>query len=64
MFFISGTNGWMNEELTLRWINKIVGKFAFSKRLPEWDSYEAHMTEGVKIRLKEINTKSIIVLKA
>ena len=24
----SSTNGWMNEELTLRWINEIVGTFA------------------------------------
>ena len=61
MFFVSSTNSWMNEELTLRWINEIVRKFAFSKRLQEWDSYEAHMTEGVKIRLKEINTESVIV---
>ena len=57
----SSTNGWMNEELTLRWINEIVGTFAFNKRLLAWDSYEAHMTEDVKLRLKEINTESVIV---
>ena len=57
----SSTNGWMNEELTLRWINEIAGTFAFNKRLLAWDSYEAHMTEDVKLRLKEINTESVIV---
>ena len=57
----SSANGWMNEELTLRWINEIVGTFAFNKRLLAWDSYEAHMTEDVKFRLKEINTDSVIV---
>lgn len=57
----SNTNGWMNEELTLRWINEIVGTFAFSKRLLAWDSYEAHMTKDVKLRLKDINTESVIV---
>ena len=57
----SSTNGWMNEELTLRWINEIVGTFAFNKRLLAWDSYEAHMTEDVKLRLKGINTESVIV---
>ena len=51
----------MNEELTLRWINEIVGTFAFNKRLLAWDSYEAHMTEDVKLCLKEINTESVIV---
>ena len=57
----SSTNGWMNEELTLRWINEIVGTFEFNKRVLAWDSQEAHMTEDVKLRLKEINTKSVIV---
>ena len=47
----SSTNGWMNEELTLRWINEIVGTFALNKRLLAWDSYKAHMTEDVKHRL-------------
>ena len=51
----------MNEELTLQWINEIVRMFAFNKRLLAWDSYEANMTEDVKLCLKEINTKSVIV---
>ena len=59
----SSTNGWMNEVLTLRWINEIVGTFAFNEKLLAWDSYEAHMTEDVKLRLKEINTESVIVLE-
>ena len=50
----------MNEKLTPRWINETVGKFAYSKLLA-WDSYEAHMTEDVKIHLKQINTESVIV---
>ena len=58
----SSTNGWMNEELTLRWINETVGTSAFNKRLLAWDSYEAHMTEDVKLCLKDINTESVIVL--
>ena len=51
----------MNEELTLRWINEIVGKFAFSKRLLALDYYEIHITKDVKIRIKEINPESVIV---
>ena len=41
----SSTNGWMNEELALRWVNEVVGAFSFNKRLLAWDSYEAHMTK-------------------
>ena len=51
----TSTNGWMNKELTLRWVNEIVGAFSFNKRLLAWDFYEAHMTESVSRRLKEIN---------
>ena len=47
--------------MTRRWINKIVGRFAFSKRLLAWDSYEAHLMDPVKNLLKEMNPKSIIV---
>ena len=51
----------MNEELSLRWITEIVGKFGFTNRLLAKDSYETHMTEDVKICLKEINTETVIV---
>ena len=58
----SSANGWMNEELTTRWVNEIVGAFSFNKRLLAWDSYGAHMTESVSCHLKEISTESVIVL--
>ena len=51
----------MNEKLTPRWIKETVGKFAYSKVLLAWDSYEAHMTEDVKIHLKQINAESVTV---
>ena len=44
-----------------RWINKIVGRFAFSKRLLAWDSYEMHLADPVKNLLKEMHTESVIV---
>ena len=66
----------MNEELTLRWINEIVGTFAFSNGMGflqgandmgrlhlamAWDSYKAQMTEDEKTRLKGSNTESVII---
>ena len=52
----SSANGWMNEDLTLRWCNEILSQFSFRERLLAWDSYEAHLTDDVKKSL----TKSII----
>ena len=57
----SSSNGWMNEELALLWVNKIVGAFSFNKRLLALDSYEAHMTESVSWNLKEISMENVIV---
>ena len=37
----------MNEELTLRWSNEVIGKFSCSKRLLAWDTNECHMTDAV-----------------
>ena len=42
----SSANGWMNEELTLRWSDEVLGNFSFRKHLLAWDSYEAHMTKS------------------
>ena len=52
----------MNEDLTMRWINKIVERFALSRRLLAWDSFEEHLKDPVKNLQKEMNTESAIVL--
>ena len=48
-------NGWMNEELTIDRVKNIVGKCSFSRRLLAWDTYDAHLTDGVKKILKTSN---------
>ena len=57
----SSANGWMNEELTLRWCDEVLGSFSFRKRLLTWDSYEAHMTDKVKRKLVIAKVESVIV---
>ena len=42
----------MNRELTILWVNTVVGKFSFSRRLLAWDYYEAHMTDEIRATLK------------
>ena len=31
-------NAWLNEELTLTWVKRVVGPFSFNRRLLAWDS--------------------------
>ena len=45
---VSSASGWMNEKLTLRWCDEVLGNFSFRKRLLAWDSYEVHMTDSQK----------------
>ena len=33
----SSSNAWMNEELTLRWCDEVLGQFTFQKRLLAWE---------------------------
>ena len=54
-------NGWMNEGLTLRWCDEVLGNFSFPKRLLAWDSYEAHMTDKFKRKLINAKVESVIV---
>ena len=42
----------MNTELTLEWINKVLGTFSFNQRYLVWDSYECHIEDSVKSSLK------------
>ena len=57
----SSGNGWMKEELTLKWINEVIGKFSFRKRLLAWDTYECHMTDVIKKQLHDITVESVLV---
>ena len=56
----SSSNAWMNEELTLRWCDEVLGQFTFQKRLLAWDSFEAHITDEVKRKLTTSKTESLI----
>jgi hypothetical protein len=41
-------NGWMNEELTIQYLDKVWGHLSFVRRLLIWDAYRCHMTEKVR----------------
>ncbi|KAL7382466.1 hypothetical protein ABVT39_022965 [Epinephelus coioides] len=48
----SSKNGWMNDDLTADWLQKVVGKFNFGSRLLVWDSYRCHISQATKEELK------------
>ena len=56
----SSGNAWMNKELTTIWVKRVLGAFSFNRLILSWDSYECHMTNGVRKYLKEMNVGSVI----
>ena len=57
----SSSNAWMNEKLTLRWCDEVLGQFTFQKRFLAWDLFKAHITDEVKRKLTASKTESLIV---
>ena len=57
----SSSNAWMNEALTIQWVEEVIGKFSFQRRLLAWDSFQCHVTANVRSALKKINTDSVVI---
>ena len=53
-------NEWMNEELTLRCCNEILGQFSVCKHLIAWDSFEARLTDYVKETLRKSKIERVL----
>ena len=61
-FVESTSNGWMNEDTTIHWINNVLKTFAFgSRRLFAWDSYRAHLTDSVKELMSKGKIDQVII---
>ena len=58
---VSSVNAWMNEELTTVWVEKVLGKLSFGRRLLAWDSFSCHIMDTVKEKVKENNVDMIVV---
>ena len=55
------SNGWMNNETTLDWLQTIWTKFAFSKQMFVWDSFICHISDAMKEQLKQYNTLMSVI---
>ena len=53
--------GWMNEQLTEEWIDSVVGRFAFGRKLLSWNSFRCHISDSVREKLKAFNEDAVVV---
>ena len=56
----SSSNGWMNEELVLKFLRQVLRMFSFKKLLFAWVTFDANMTEHVRKLLKQMKTDALI----
>ena len=54
-------NGWMNDALTVDYLQSIVGALSFGQRLLVWDSYKCHISSTVKAEVSRLRLKTAIV---
>ena len=45
-------NGWMSDELTKDWINRVWRNLSFTKRFLIWDSFKCHIADAANDALK------------
>ena len=54
-------NGWMNDNLTVDWVEKVWTNFFFVKRMLVWDSFTCHISEDMKKQLQWYNTVMSVI---
>jgi hypothetical protein len=51
---VANGNGWMNDQFTGKWIDAVMGGFAFQKRLLVWDEFRAHTSATTVSHLRQL----------
>ena len=54
-------NGWMNDSVTVNYLQSIIGSLSFGQRLLVWDSYKCHISETVKAEVSCLQLKTAVV---
>ena len=52
---------WMDDKLTENYLEQVLGRFSFGKRLLVWDSFNCHKSKATKKVLKQFNIASAIM---
>ncbi len=47
-------NGWFNQELTIEFLEKVIGAFSFQCRLLVWDAFSCHLSAQTKARARQL----------
>uniref|UniRef100_T1JDV7 HTH CENPB-type domain-containing protein n=1 Tax=Strigamia maritima TaxID=126957 RepID=T1JDV7_STRMM len=58
---VSNKNGWMDNNLTIQWLDKVFERSAPRKRLLVWDSYRWHISAATKEHLRKFNTAVAVI---
>ena len=51
----------MNDSLTIDYLNSVIGRLSFNKRLLVWDAYRCHTSEAVRAHTSRLNVHTAIV---
>ena len=54
-------NGWMNEELTHTFIEKVIGRLSFDARLLVWDAYCCHIMVSTKTKVRQSKVDMAVI---
>ena len=54
-------NGWMNDKLTIDYLDSIIGSLSFSKRLMVWDAYRCHTSQEVRSKTTQMRLHTAII---
>ena len=55
-------NGWMSEDLTIQYLNKVWGQLSFTCRLLIWDAYRCHMMDKVRMHVDKQTNSDMCIL--
>jgi len=54
-------NAWMNDSVTVNYLQSIIGSLSFGQRLLVWDLYKCHISETVKAEVSCLQLKTAVV---
>jgi hypothetical protein len=52
---------WMDDELIIEFLNKVLGKLSFHPRMLVWDSFLCHKSPKVKDEMKKLKVESVMI---
>ena len=51
----------MNEDLTRDWVQRVLGKFSFTRQMLAWDSFKCYIIDNIKQELAQSKIDPVIL---